>query len=115
MKLYEKIAFKLGTKVGTALYGGNLTPEQKRQLERKVYQEKLEEERMKAAASRSSGGSSGSSCAQVCANCHYFGYLGTIDCDYYCTKHDIEFSYIDIRDDVHYRRRCSDYTKKGYW
>lgn len=115
MKLFEKMCFKLGTKVGTALYGGNLTPEQKREIERNAYQEMLAEERMKASSSRSSGGSGSSSGAQVCANCHYFGYLGTVDCDYYCTKHGIEFSYIDTRDGVHYRRRCSDYTKKGYW
>ena len=31
MKLYEKLAFKLGTKIGAAMYGGNLTPEQKRE------------------------------------------------------------------------------------
>ena len=115
MKLYEKLCFKLGTKVGSALYGGHLTPEEKRELERRVYQEKLAEERAKAAAARSYSGSTSSCYRAVCGNCHHFLTSPYFGYPYFCTKHDIKFSHDDIRDNVHFNSGCRDFSKKGYW
>ena len=84
MKLFEKMCFKLGTKVGTALYGGNLTPEQKREIERNAYQEMLAEERMKASASRGSCGSRSASGGRCCSNCKHY-IMG--ECFYYYEGH----------------------------
>ena len=114
MKLYEKLCFKLGAKVGAALYGGNLTPEQKRQIERQVYQEALEEDRQKKAAARRSC-SSGNTQRRCCANCHHFMTSPVFGVEYFCTKHNIDFTRVDIIDDVHLNSVCNDYSTKGYW
>ena len=114
MKLYEKLCFKLGAKVGSALYGGNLTPEQKRQIERQVYQEKLEEERLKAAAARRVS-SSGSTTRRCCANCQYSMSTPVFGVSYFCTKHNIDFTREDLIDDVHLKSCCNDYWERGRW
>ena len=44
MKLFEKMCYKAGLKFGTAVYGQNMSAEEKRQLERQLYQQKLQEE-----------------------------------------------------------------------
>ena len=107
MKLHEKMAFKLGTKFGTAIYGGNMTAEEKRQLERKLYKEKLEEERLKEAAARRAASSSYVP-RECCANCFYFSnFMG-----HYCTEHQYAFTTSEEVNNVRYTRVCSSYRKR---
>lgn len=103
MKLFEKLAFKAGVKFGTAVYGGNLSAEEKRQLERRLYQEKLQEEKRAAAARRSSGSSYRP--RECCANCFYFSdFMGQ-----YCTEHQYAFTTSEEVNNVKYERVCSSY------
>ena len=113
MKLFEKMCYKAGLKFGTAVYGQNMSAEEKRQLERQLYQQKLQEEK-RAAASRRSG-SSGSTQRRCCANCHYFMNGVGIGNAHYCAKHGIDFTFSDISDNVHLNSVCKDYSTKGYW
>ena len=113
MKLYEKLAFKAGLKLGTAVYGKNMSAEEKRQLERKLYQEKLQEEKRAAASRRSC--SSGNTTRACGANCHYFMNGVGIGNANLCAKHGIDFTFDDILYDVHHTSVCDDYSTKGYW
>ena len=104
MKLYEKLAYKAGLKFGTAIHGKNMTAEEKRALERRLYQEKLQEEKQAAAVRGTSGGSSYRP-RECCANCFYFSdFMGQ-----YCTEHQYAFTTSEEVNNVKYERRCSSY------
>ena len=113
MKLFEKMCYKAGLKFGTAIACKNMSAEEKRQLERKLYQEKLQEEKLAAASRRSCN--SGNTSRACCANCYYFMSSAEFGVEYFCTKHDINFTHDDIIDDVHLKSGCRDYSTKGYW
>ena len=107
MTLFEKLCTKAGLKFGTAVYGSHLSAEEKRALERRLYKEALEEDRLKkqAEARAARASSSGYRMQECCANCFYFSdFMGQ-----YCTKHQYEFTVSEEVNNVKYDRRCSEY------
>ena len=109
MRLFEKMCYKAGLKVGMAIHGGHLSAEEKRALERKLYKEGLEEDRRKREAEARAARASASSyrMPECCANCFYFSdFMGQ-----YCTKHQYEFTVSEEVNNVKYDRRCSEYRK----
>ena len=118
MKFSDKIIARLAysyakatnPNVRQALQNGTVTDEELLAAARQGVAQKGQEISAQKSARQSSSAN-----RRCCANCHYYLTSPYFGYPYYCTKHDIKFSYDDLTDDVPLNSCCAQYSSKGYW